>query len=566
MRKALLALFVSAGLVGLFLEPYRSGGGPALTAAVLIDYTLIAYLLGDFLWGLKESRNGLLYIRRNLFSFFFLLIYLGLFLFNLTAAMRSSAFSLNGGLLSVLRNLLLVLKIFGRFRKISSFIQSIITKPAQTVVFSFIMVILIGALVLMMPMMSTGPALSPLDALFTATSAVCVTGLIVVDTATRFTIYGQAVLMVLIQIGGLGIMLLSFFMVFLFRQKLTVKDRNLLSYMLSPGNTESLKQSVKRIIFLTFLIELTGAVLLVPAFMAHGTGTGKALFYGLFHAVSAFCNAGFALFSDSLMSFDGSVTVNLTISSLIIAGGISFAVLTDLFSVLRKRVSGTKTSLSINSRVVLIVTGILLLSGTLLIYKTEHRSLLYPMPLGEQYLAAFFQSVTLRTAGFNTLPFEKLTAGTLMIMMGIMFVGGASGSTAGGIKVNTLGIVWAYIRSFRRGEEEILLYRHRVARESVLQAFTVIAFGLLSIFLVTSVLMVTEGAAPLNIMFETVSAFATVGLSTGITGALSPTGKIGIILLMFLGRLGPLTLLTASSGKERQSRISYPEASSIMIG
>ncbi|MDC7240523.1 MAG: potassium transporter TrkG, partial [Spirochaetales bacterium] len=266
------------------------------------------------------------------------------------------------------------------------------------------------------------------------------------------------------------------------------------------------------------------------------------------------------------MSFDGSLTVNLVISALIFAGGISFAVLTDCFSVLRKRAGGAKAILSINSRVVLIGTGTLLLLGMLLIYRTEHRNILTEMPLGEQYLAAFFQSVTLRTAGFNTLPFERLGAGTLMIMMGIMFVGGASGSTAGGIKVNTLGVVWAYMRSFRRGEDEILLYRHRVAKESVLQAFTVIAFGLLSTFMVSAVLMVTERAEPLALLFETVSAFATVGLSTGITGGLSSTGKIGIILLMFLGRLGPLTLLTASSGREKQSRISYPEASSILIG
>ncbi len=566
MRKALLALFVSAGLFGLFLEPYRGSGSPAALAAVIIDYSLIAYLLGDFLLGLKESRNNLLYIKRNLFSFLFLVIYLGLFVFNLTAGLRAPAARLDSALLSVLRNLLLVLKIFGRFRKISSFIQSIITKPAQTVVFSFIMVILIGALVLMMPMMSNGPALSPIDALFTATSAVCVTGLIVVDTATRFTMAGQAVLMILIQIGGLGIMLLSFFMVFLFRQKLSVKDRNLLSYMLNSQNTSSLKQSVKRIILLTFLIEGSGALLLFPAFLKRGIGFGRALFYSLFHGVSAFCNAGFALFSDSLMSFDGSLTVNLVISALIFAGGISFAVLTDCFSVLRKRAGGAKAILSINSRVVLIGTGTLLLLGMLLIYRTEHRNILTEMPLGEQYLAAFFQSVTLRTAGFNTLPFERLGAGTLMIMMGIMFVGGASGSTAGGIKVNTLGVVWAYMRSFRRGEDEILLYRHRVAKESVLQAFTVIAFGLLSTFMVSAVLMVTERAEPLALIFETVSAFATVGLSTGITGGLSSTGKIGIILLMFLGRLGPLTLLTASSGREKQSRISYPEASSILIG
>jgi len=427
------------------------------------------------------------------------------------------------------------------------------------------MVILVGALVLMMPVMNCGDALGPLDALFTATSAVCVTGLIVVDTAENFTVPGKAVLMLLIQIGGLGIMLLSFFMVFLFKQSVSLKEKQLLTYMLNSGSLHGIKSSIIRIIRLTFIIELSGAALLVPVFLRSGLTLPMTLFYSLFHAVSAFCNAGFALYSDSLTAFRGSWGLNLVIGGLIIAGGISFTVLTDLYTLLFSFLRKKKHTLSINSRVVLIVSALLTVIGTFIIYKLEHANLLFPAPLGEQYLSAFFQSVTLRTAGFNTLPFEAMTKGTLMLMIGIMFIGGASGSTAGGIKVNTLGVIWAYIRSFRRGKEEILLYKHQIPKEQVLQAFTVIVFAVLSVFAVTTVLMIFETASPLNILFETVSAFATVGLSTGITGSLSPVGKTGIILLMFLGRLGPLTMLTASSGRERQSNISYPEAS-VMIG
>ncbi|MDC7236087.1 MAG: TrkH family potassium uptake protein [Spirochaetales bacterium] len=566
MRKTLLSFFVILGVIGLFLEQYRNTPGLWGWIVIIIDYSLLSYLLGDFLWGLKTSPGRLQYIRRNLFSFLFLLLYLSLFLFNLFLGQRSTVLSRDNNLVTIIRNILLVLKIFGRFRKVSTFVQSIITKPAQTVVFSFIMVILIGSLILMMPVMSTGPALSPIDALFTVTSAVCVTGLIVVDTATRFTPLGQLTILLLIQIGGLGIMLLSFFMVFLFRQKLSMKDKNLLSYMLNSKNTLTLKKSVLRIIGLTFLIELTGMVCLLPVFRQSGLSPGAASFYSLFHSVSAFCNAGFALFSDSLMSFNDNVMLNIIITTLIIAGGISFAVLTDIYSLIFNRFKKRKVDLAINTKVVLIVSTLLTLSGTLIIYKLEHRENLFPAPIWSQYLSSYFQTVTLRTAGFNTMPFERLSSGTLVIMMGLMFIGGASGSTAGGIKVNTLGVVWAYIRSFRKGEQEILLYKHQIPKDYILQAFTVIAFAVFSIFVIASLMMISEEAPPLSILFETVSAFATVGLSTGITGTLSPLGKTGIILLMFLGRLGPLTLLTASSGKEKSSRISYPEASSILIG
>ncbi len=566
MRRFLTVFFVILGIIGLFLEQYRNTDGYLRVLILFIDYSLVSYLLCDFLLELFSSKNAALYIRRNLFQFAFLVLYLALFLFNLFMNRRPSVLNQDNNLMTILRSFLLILKIFGRMRKMSAYIHSIITKPAQTVVLSFFILILSGALILMMPVMTHGEPLKPIDALFTATSAVCVTGLIVVDTAVRFSYTGKFVLALLIQAGGLGIMLLSFFMVFLFRQSLSVKDRNLLSYMLNSQNSTSLKQSVLRIIGLTFLIESAGALLLFFRFYSYGMSFLKALFFSFFHAVSAFCNAGFALYSDSLVSLKGDLAVNLVISSLIICGGISFAVLTDLASFFFSLVKKRKHELSINTKIVLIGSGVLILGGMFLFYRLEHRITLFPLPLGQQYLAAFFQSVTLRTAGFNTLPFDNLGNGTLVLMMGIMFIGGASGSTAGGIKVNTLGVVWAYIRSFRKGRNEILLYRHQIPKDSILQAFTVITFAVFSIFLISSILFITEDAPPMDVAFETVSAFATVGLSTGISPGLTVVGKSGIILLMFLGRLGPLTLLTASSGMEKQSRISYPEASSIMIG
>jgi trk system potassium uptake protein TrkH len=370
--------------------------------------------------------------------------------------------------------------------------------------------------------------------------------------------------MFLIQIGGLGIMLLSSFMMLVLRRSVSLKDRSVLSFMLDEKDINSIRNSIKRIITLTFSIEAGGAILLFPVFLRTGLNPAEAVFYSLFHSISAFCNAGFSLFSDSLMSFQGNVPLNLIISSLIILGGISFIVIMDTASGLKRIFSGGKAMLTINTKVVLRVSGVLILVSTLFIYKLEHNSL-FSMGLGEQYLAAFFQAVTLRTAGFNSIDFGTLRNGTLMLMIGVMFIGGASGSTAGGIKVNTLGAIWAYIHSFRRERAEILIYKHQVPQIKIQQAFIVISFAVLSIFIVSFILMLTEKVEPLFILFETVSAFATVGLSTGITPYLSIIGKICIICLMFIGRIGPLTLLTASSGREKKSRITYPEAS-ILIG
>ncbi len=566
MKKAALLFLLFLGILGLYLEQQSVRLGNYRWIIQVIDYTLVLVLLGEGLSGFLRAPRKRVYLKNHIPALVFLLVYLTLFMINRLPGIFPENNTIKGYFfLMIVRNILLVLKVYGRIRKLTGYLNSIFSHPAQTVVLSFIIVIMVGTLLLMMPMMSRGAPLKPVDAFFTITSAVCVTGLIVVDTASRFTLAGQITIMVMIQIGGLGIMLLSYFMMFAFRRSVSLKDRQLLSYMLNASDMKSIVSSVKRIIFLTFSIELTGAVLMFPVFLGSSMSIGQAAFFSLFHGVSAFCNAGFALYSDSLVSFQGNLPLNLVIAGLIIAGGISFTVLTDISRVIADLLRKKRSRLTINSRVVLQVTGILLLVPMLLIYKLEHGRYLFSLTLPDQYLSAFFQSVTLRTAGFNTIPFETLGAGTLMLMIGVMFIGGASGSTAGGIKVNTLGAAWAYIRSFRRGDQEILLYRHQVPKEQVLQAFTVILFGVLSIFTVTFLLFLTEAAEPVQIFFEAVSAFATVGLSTGITGELTLFGKLAISALMFIGRIGPLTLLTASSGKEKSSAISYPEAT-LLIG
>lgn len=566
MKKFLLFAILILGILGLFLEQQPSQRETWGWALTLIDYILAAAILLDTVSAFIKAPLKRYYFKTHIPSLVFLVVYLGFFTANRIVTVLPAGELFRGYFfLVVVRNITLVLKIYGRVRRLKGFLNSIFSKPAQTVVASFILVILVGTLLLMMPPMNRTGHIRPVDALFTVTSAVCVTGLIVVDTAVDFTFWGQLVILAVIQIGGLGIMLLSYFLVFSFRRSVSLKDRKLLSYMLNASDMRTIVKSVKRIIVLTFAIELGGALILFPRFLLGGLPAGRAVFHSIFHSVSAFCNAGFALYSDSLMSFRGSPWVNFTIAGLIIAGGISFAVLTEVSDAVKAFFRRRKADLSINSRIVLKISGILTLVSLLVIYRLEYLRNLSGLPLGEQYLSAFFQAVTLRTAGFNTLPIEAFGAGTLMFLMGIMFIGGASGSTAGGIKVNSLGVVLAYVHSFRTGVDDVLIRHHLIPREQVLQAFTVIVFGFLSVFAASLLLFITEDLPPVPILFEAVSAFATVGLSAGITGALSVPGKLIIVVLMFIGRLGPLTLLSASAVTERVSRVSYPDTN-ILIG
>jgi trk system potassium uptake protein TrkH len=566
MKKFFLFTILILGILGLFLEQQPSQRETWGWALTLLDYLLAGVILGEAVAAFIKAPLKRYYFRTHIPSLVFLAVYLGFFTANrIVSALPAGELFKGYFFLVVIRNIALVLKIYGRVRKLKGYLSSIFSKPAQTVVASFILVILVGTLLLMMPPMNSSGHIRPVDALFTVTSAVCVTGLIVVDTAVDFTFWGQLVILVVIQIGGLGIMLLSYFLVFSFRRSVSLKDRKLLSYMLNASDMRSIINSVKRIIILTFAIELGGAAVLFPRFLLGGLPAGKAVFHSIFHAISAFCNAGFALYTDSLVSFRSSPWVNFTIAALIIAGGISFTVITEVSVAVRKLLHRKKAGLSINSQIVLKISGLLTLVSLLVIYKLEYARTLSGLPLGEEYLSAFFQAVTLRTAGFNTLPFEAMGTGTLMFMMGIMFIGGASGSTAGGIKVNSLGVVLAYIHSFRTGGEDVLIRGHLVPREQVLQAFTVIVFGILAVFIASLLLFITEDLPPIPILFEAVSAFATVGLSAGITGALSVPGKLIIVILMFIGRLGPLTLLSASAVSEKASRVSYPDTT-ILIG
>jgi trk system potassium uptake protein TrkH len=535
----------------------------------VVDFLMLALTVFEVVTSLASAPVKRNYLWYNLPSLALFVLFIVLFAYNRILVFRAVPQPAAGySSVLIIRNVLLLLRHYTRLNKLSGFVSAMVTHPAQTVALSFLLVIAIGTLLLMMPFTTLdGQGLSIVDALFTATSAVCVTGLIVVDTATVYTVAGQIVILLLIQIGGLGIMVLSLFAFVLFRHSVTVESHLLLSYMLNESRIDELSRSLKRIVIITFTAEAIGALFLFVLFRSVATSLGHRVLLAVFHSISAFCNAGFALFTTSLEDFQGNLGINLVIAVLIIAGGLSFGVLTDLFRVGRYRFIAPSLRyrrrverLSVNSRVVLIATGILLIVGFLGFYSLEHGRSMAEYSLGSQYLGAFFQSVTMRTAGFHTIPLDGLTTATYVMMMVIMFIGGASGSIAGGLKVNNVAVIVAFLESRRRKLSQNLIFRHSISDQQVTTAFSMLVFGLMAVFGGTFLLALTEDGSLTELMFEAVSAFATVGLSTGVTADLSDTGRLVVTVLMFIGRVGPLTLLSASTGNGKALKVRYPSA------
>lgn len=427
--------------------------------------------------------------------------------------------------------------------------------PERLFVFSFATIILAGTVLLAQPFAVHGNPLSFVDALFTATSATCVTGLIVVDTATRFTVYGQVVILFLIQLGGLGIMTFSVAFFYVMARRLSIGNKGLLEASFSQMPMQGMRGLLRTIFSATFIIEGIGALILSARF-AQDMPLGKAVYFGVFHAVSAFCNAGFALFSDSLLAYQNDFVVIFTIALLIILGGIGFVVLYELHT---HRVKFEK--LTLNTRVVLVTTLSLIVFGFVLILLFEWGNTLQQFSLPQKILHAFFQSVTTRTAGFNSLDIGHLSNATLFIMIVLMYIGASPSSTGGGIKTTTLATILAFSRSRFKNQEHSEMFYRRLSGSAVSKAVTIVIFSSLTVILFTTLLLFTELSGHshqasrgmfLELIFEVTSAFATVGLSTGITPHLTQTGRVLITLVMFIGRLGPLTTALAIGKKEPQ--------------
>ncbi|WP_234983965.1 TrkH family potassium uptake protein [Selenihalanaerobacter shriftii] len=433
--------------------------------------------------------------------------------------------------------------------------------PAQFLVLGYIIVISIGTLLLSLPIATVNQqGLSLIDSLFTATSATAVTGLIVVNTSTYFTFFGQMVILLLIQIGGLGFMTTSTLFALLLGKKINLSERRILQEELNHFDLAGLIRLVRYVTLLTLGIEFIGAVLLFFK-LIYKYPVPQAIFYSIFHSISAFCNAGFDLFGNSLANFTSDFYVNMVITSLFIIGGIGFAVIADLYRYRKFE------RFSLNTKLVLVTTITLILLGTVVIFILEYSNpaTLKNLSLKGKLLGAYFQGVTPRTAGFNSIATGKMRSASLFFTIILMFIGASPGSTGGGLKTTTAGTLIAVVANLVRGEDEVILFKRNLARDIVYKALAVTIISLGWVIFITMILTITETANFLQVFFEAVSAYGTVGLSTGITGSLSTIGKIIIVLTMFLGRVGPLTMATAIGEKEQKGKIKYPEEK-VLIG
>ncbi|WP_338447781.1 TrkH family potassium uptake protein [Niallia oryzisoli] len=437
--------------------------------------------------------------------------------------------------------------------------------PPKVLVLGFLTVILIGAVLLTLPIATEDQkGLSFLNALFTSTSATCVTGLVVVDTGDTFSLFGELVILILIQIGGLGFMTFATLIFLLLGKKISLKERLVLKEAFNNLSLAGVVQLVRRLFIFTALFEIAGGLILGIRF-SFDMPIGKAFYYGFFHAISNFNNAGFDLMGEfrSLTPYVEDPIVVLTVCSLITIGGLGFIVLNELFDYRKTH------RLSVHTKIVLMTTLILTTGSTILIFIFEFGNPKTLGPLSEigKVLGSLYQAVTPRTAGSNTLPIGDLTHSTLFLITFLMFIGGGSGSTAGGIKITTFAVLLATVWSQIKGKEDVVLFKRRIVTETILKSMTVAVSGMSIVIVITMMLSITErqGLDFMYYLFEAASAFGTVGLSMGLTPELSSIGRILIVFTMFAGRLGPLTVAFAIAKRRNPDAFRHPKGN-IMIG
>lgn len=453
-----------------------------------------------------------------------------------------------------------------KIRKATTILEHIKLAPAQIVILSFSLIIFIGTLLLALPISAAeGKTISFIDAFFTATSATCVTGLSTLSIADNFSFMGQIIVLILIQIGGLGYMTLYSSMTILLGKSLAVRDQVMMQDLLNISSLEDLLQMIINIMKYTLVIEFIGAIILTVAFNLKGYEFGESLYFGIFHSISAFCNAGFSLFNDSLELFADSPMIHMTISVLIFLGGLGFIVLKELEYIVFKR--GRLINLSVHSKIVLTTNIALVVLVAIYIFFGEFLHALDNKSLWEQVQIAVFQSITTRTAGFNTISLSTLHSHTIYLIALVMFIGASPGSTGGGIKTTTFAILFQSVKATLRGRDRVEFFDRTVPNIIVVRAIAIIIISLIMVSFFILLMMRLEPEHDfLALFFEVVSAFATVGLSLGITPYLSMAGKFAIIVLMFVGRVGPLTLALAIGQKRKDiGNIEYPEGR-VMIG
>lgn len=430
--------------------------------------------------------------------------------------------------------------------------RNIQMSPPQILALSFFIAIVIGTLLLKLPVATTEP-IRWIDALFTATSATTVTGLVVLETGLDFTVFGQVVIMILIQIGGLGLMTFAVLIVVVLGKKIGLKERILVQEAFNQTSIGGVIRLVKKLFTFAIFMEIIAVILLsfrwVPEY-----GWAFGIYTSIFHVISAFNNAGFSLWSDSLMGYVGDPAVNILITLLFITGGIGFTVLSDLW-----RTKGFHR-LSLHTKLMLVGTLVINIVAMLVVFTLEYANpaTLGALDIGEKLWASYFQAVTPRTAGFNSLDIGSMNPGTIVFILLLMFIGAGSASTGSGIKLTTFIVIVMTVVTFLKGRSETVVFERTIKHQMVIRSLAIVVISLMAIFLTILALTITEDVPFIMIVFEAFSAFGTVGLSMGITGELTDAGKLIIIVLMFIGRIGPLTL-AFSLAKAQKSNIGYPE-------
>ncbi len=434
----------------------------------------------------------------------------------------------------------------------------------QVLALGFAILIFTGGAVLSLPISSSnGEATKFIDALFTATSATCVTGLITVDTGTHWNLFGQTVIIILIEIGGLGFMSFATFISVLIGRRITLKSRLLMQEAMNAFSIQGLVKMLKKVMLFTFVIQFIGAAILstqlIPEF-----GIARGLYISIFSSISTFCNAGFDLFGNfnSYTKYYDNSIILLTVSSLIAIGGLGFIVLLELYNYRKTK------KLSLHAKVVLLITGILIAGGTLAMFILEYTNpnTIANMSIKDKIVNSIVASISPRTAGINSVSTDGMTTAGKFLTVILMFIGGSPGSTAGGLKTSTFGIILCTAISVIRGKENAEIFGRTIPRGLQFKAITLLIIGMGLVMTVTMLLTITEpDEAFLDVLYEATSAFGTVGLTTGVTQRLSEVGKMIIITLMYLGRVGPLTVVMALISRKKGSNYKYPEGK-ILIG
>ena len=444
--------------------------------------------------------------------------------------------------------------------------------PGTILLSSYLVTIGIGSFLLLLPASTVTGTISFIDAIFTATSAVCVTGLIVVDTGSYFTLFGQYIILVLIQLGGLGVMTVSVTIFLMIGKQVSFKQRMAMQDLFAHTPREDINQLIKSILWFTVIAELSGIVLLTVHWTKEYPLT-KAIYMGVFHAVSAFCNAGFSLFTNSFMDYTGDVFLNVVICTLIIFGGIGFPVVYDIYKT-AFRSQGKRIKLSVQTKTVLMTTGILIMAGMAVFWSIEQNVSMRGYSFIDRLLPSLFQSVTCRTAGFNTINIAALGNATLAFMIFLMVVGTSPGSCGGGIKTTTLAVLGKFAWSRMRNKIRVNLFKKSIPKDTVAKSISLVVISMTIILAALFLLLLStpdnlssgkDHSQFLSYLFEVVSAFGTVGLSMGATNQMTCPGKLLIIIIMLIGRVGVLTFSYLIAGVELTKGIEYAEEN-IMIG